>query len=49
MKQHISLLRNDDLYSVYTFQIKLSLNLIYQKQCKYTMNIGVAQIRGALL
>ena len=24
-KQHIFLLRNDDLYSIYTFQIKLSL------------------------
>ena len=24
-------------------------NLFYQKQCKYATNIGVAQIRGALL
>ena len=31
MKQHVFLLRNDDLYSIYTFQIEFDLKSINQE------------------
>ena len=40
------------MFGVWTLPLMMlcfQKNLFYQKQCKYTMNIGIAQIRDALL
>ena len=39
----------DDLYTVVLLGQNCVRNIFNQKQCKYAMNIGVAQIKDALL